>query len=183
MFLKSTVRKKNQNKFGSIKIFFLYLWKQNKTQMKKENIIQKFFDDMTDGIREEVITTGITEPKALLLTTDSDGDYCICGITLPPSFQPEMSIEKMLNVKSSIEMFINQVTNDGHKIQAVLHCEYIDSFIDEGEHLFIFKKFWNSEDENENNKNISTELLKINRKGVSIDEKGELVHEVELENV
>ncbi len=43
MFLKSMVRKKNQNKFGSIKIFFLYLWKQNKTQMKKEQIIEKFF--------------------------------------------------------------------------------------------------------------------------------------------
>jgi hypothetical protein len=183
MFLKFTVRKKNQNKFGSIKIFFLYLWKQNKTQMKKEQIIEKFFEDMTTEIKNEVMSSGITEPKAIVLTTDGDGDYCVCGTILPSSFDKEMSIEKMMMVKSIIQLFIQQVISDGHEIHAVIHSEFIESWNDTGEHLFLFKKFWDSEDEIENNKNITTEFLKINRNGVFVSDDGELVHDIELEKV
>ena len=148
--------------------------------MKHNEIIQKFFSEMTTSIKETIKEDGEIQPKALLLTMDEDGDYCVCGIDLPTSFKEgNISFESVFETKFIVNRFIQQVSEDGHQIVAVIHTEMVVN--DDDESLFIFKKVW--DDDSEENMRKNSELIKIHRKNVSVDENGEIVHELELERL
>lgn len=147
--------------------------------MKHKKMIQKFFNDLTESIKEEIKKEGEVDPKALLLVIDKDGDYCMCGMDLPSFLKSkdEFSLEDIFHTKYLIGKFTQQVQEDGLEILAVLHCEMV-GLVEGDEKLFIFKKVW--DDDSEENMRKNSEFISIKRNDSYVNEDGEIIHDIEL---
>lgn len=151
--------------------------------MKHKKMIQKFFKDITEGVTKEIKTEGEIQPRALLLVIDDEGEYGMCGMDLPSSFKSdEISLETIFHTKYVIGKFTQQVQEDGHTILAVVHTEMVGMF-DNDEKLFIFKKVWN--DDSEENMRKNSEFITIKRNDSYVNEDGDIIHDIDLvvENV